>query len=60
MAKMNVWKRMFPARTHEGAVACSEQELRFDEGHEQGLTRDRIKAPQPPRLRLGQTQAWHF
>ena len=21
MAKMNVWKRMFPARTHEGAVA---------------------------------------
>jgi 60 kDa SS-A/Ro ribonucleoprotein len=21
MAKMNVWKRMFPVRTHEGAVA---------------------------------------
>src|SRR5215468_1555573 len=21
MAKLNVWKRMFPARTHEGAVA---------------------------------------
>jgi 60 kDa SS-A/Ro ribonucleoprotein len=21
MAKMNVWKRMFPPRTHEGAVA---------------------------------------
>ncbi len=21
MTKMNVWKRMFPAKTHEGAVA---------------------------------------
>ena len=21
MAKLNVWKRLFPARTHEGAVA---------------------------------------
>jgi 60 kDa SS-A/Ro ribonucleoprotein len=31
MAKMNVWKRMFPVRTHEGAVAQSvgaKQELR--------------------------------
>ena len=23
MAKMNVWKRMFPVETHEGAVAQS-------------------------------------
>ena len=31
MAKMNVWKRMFPVRTHEGAVArrvSAKQELR--------------------------------
>src|ERR1700677_3717024 len=43
-------------RTHIGALACTTEKFRVDEGPEQALPRNRVVAQQPLTLRLGQAQ----